>query len=197
MKTEFCPVLLMACILALFTALAWAMVVGAESGDGIACIGDSITSTPGGYADQLDADKYVWYHLADSITLIDTLPHNYEVIVIELGSHAVHGSDRLLAADSENLFRYYYDRLLDKVQQHAKTVIVLTIPWREWGPENRDLAQRYNRIIIQVAAKHSAEVVDAWSILEGCGLTCIGEDTVHPNATGHGLLIDALRDKIR
>lgn len=157
----------------------------------IAFIGDSITVQPGGYADRPGSERYVWYHLADAIVLLDTLP-TYDYLVIELGTHAVNGSDRLLAADDEQLFRYYYGRLIRKALKHGRRVIIINIPWTNWGPKKADLAQRYNAIIAEVAKIGKVRVVDAYGILESCGMDCIGEDGFHPNALGHRLLRFAL-----
>ena len=155
-------------------------------------VGDSLTSQSPGYVDFAGGgERAITYYLADSILFLEEAGR-YDRIVLELGIHAVRGSDRLYTADPV-LFRRRYGRLLDVALQHADEVIVVNVPWLDWGPANAEQAQAFNRAIQELASARGVRVVDAWSVMAACGSACIGPDGFHPNALGHQRIAAAVR----
>jgi GDSL-like Lipase/Acylhydrolase family len=158
------------------------LTLGTASTDNVGFVG-YVTAETG-----WQAQRYVWYHLADSIVRLEEVGKP-DIIVLELGIQALHGSDRLAGVDDE-LFRRYYGLLLDEATGRASTVIVVNIPWLDWGPEKAERAQLYNQIIAEQAAQYGAAVADVWAPMQTCGLACIGEDNFHPNDEGHRLIAE-------
>jgi hypothetical protein len=148
-------------------------------------IGDSLTGAEPGYTVQY-ADTAVVYFLA-STTLEDA--GYYQRIVVELGIHAVRhrGPDRKYR-DNPDLFRHDYAAMLDVAQKHTREVVVVNIPWLNWGPLRAEQAQEFNTIIQEECELRGIHVVDAWSLFSECGMECIGEDGFHPSQMGYDLL---------
>lgn len=151
-------------------------------------VGDSLTAANPGFA--VNGERAVTYHIADSILFLEEAGH-YDRIVLELGIHAVRGSDRLYALNPD-LFRRRYGQLLDVAQDHAQEVVAVNIPWLDWNATHADRARLFNAIIQGEAEARGIYVVDAWSIMEQCGLACIGEDGFHPNQEGYDRIRRAL-----
>lgn len=151
-------------------------------------VGDSLTSADPGFA--VGGEKAITYHVADSILFLEEAG-DYDRIVLELGVHAVHGSDRLYTLNPE-LFRRRYGQLLDTALEHADEVVAINIPWLDWGDLKAERARLFNAIIQGEAEARGVYVVDAWSIMEQCGLACIGEDGFHPNQEGYDRIRRAL-----
>lgn len=147
-------------------------------------VGDSLTQYPTGFAQ--GGERAVTYYLADSILFLEEAGY-YDRIVIELGVHAVRGADRLYD-DNLALFERRYERLLDTALAHADEVVVINIPWLDWGPENHGQAKLFNFVIEGLASERGVRVIDAWTLMETCGLACIGPDGFHPNQKGHNLI---------
>jgi len=131
--------------------------------------------------------RLVVYHVADGLWALDHLTARANVLIVELGAHAVVGCDHLVANDPA-LFERYYSALIERAQTIAPTVIVMTIPWLGWEGEAAKKAELYNGIINRVAQEAGVPVVDAWTPLRACGVACISSDGVHPNDAGHALL---------
>jgi hypothetical protein len=147
-------------------------------------LGDSLTMADPGYIGV--GERVVTYHLADSILWLEDSGYHGRV-VLELGIHAVHGSDRLYF-DNSDLFRYRYWQLLSAAREHSGEVVVLNIPWLDWGPEKYERAGEFNAIIQELAEGMGVCVVDTWKVMESCGLECIGDDGFHPNDLGYELI---------
>jgi hypothetical protein len=146
-------------------------------------VGDKVTLGVPGIA---QGEQGVMYHLADAILYLEEAGE-YNTIILGLGIHAVQGSDKPYAGHP-NLFRRRYARLLDTALGHGQRVIVVNIPWLNWIPEKTARAEKWNGIIQELAAARGVCVVDAWSILNDCGLACISGDGYHPNGRGYGLI---------
>jgi hypothetical protein len=154
-------------------------------------IGDSLTNAEPGYTMKY-ADRAIVYFLADAEAHLKDVGH-YQRIVVELGIHAVRhrGPDRQYR-DNPDLFRRDYAAVLDMAQRHSSEVVVINIPWLNWGPLRAQQAQAFNAIIAEEASKRSIYVVDAWSLFGECGMDCIGKDGFHPSQAGYDLLRHAI-----
>ena len=147
-------------------------------------VGDSLTMADPGYIGP--GERVVTYHLADSILWLEDSGHHGRV-VLELGIHAVHGSDRLYF-NNLDLFRYRYWQLLSAAREHSGEVIVLNVPWLDWGPEKYEKTKEFNAIIEELTGRMDICLVDTWKVMEACGLACIGDDGFHPNELGYELI---------
>lgn len=154
-------------------------------------VGDSLAAAVPGFAG--DAERMVTYHVADSILALQEVGR-YHTIVIELGVHATHGSDRLYATNPW-LFRRRYGQLLDTALEHGDNVIAVNIPWLDWDREHAGRAQALNDIIAEEAAARGVTLVDAYTPMERCALACIAGDGFHPNGRGYGVIAAAVGEK--
>lgn len=163
-------------------------------------VGDSVTSAEDSYA-VIASERYGWEmtrffypHFGDALALWNNIEaERPDIIVIEMGVHAIVGCDHLAGHDSE-LFRYYVGQVLDNALWTADTVIVVNIPWMNWGTILFKAPVSYNAIIADEAAARGVPVVDAWTAMLVCGQTCIGDDGFHPNTRGQVAIADALPD---
>jgi hypothetical protein len=163
-------------------------------------VGDSVTSAPDGYA-AIVSDRYGWDaarffypHFGDALTLWHSVrAQRPDIVVVELGVHAIVGCDHLPGNDAE-LFRYYVGRVLDSALWTADAVVVLNIPWMGWGTALVKPAMLYNAIIADEASARGVPVADAWTAMIECGQACIGADGFHPNAAGHEAIADSVPD---
>lgn len=150
-------------------------------------VGDSLTGTVPGYVELVGGgERAITYHIADSILHIQDAGY-YQRIVLELGIHGVHGSDRLYY-NNPDLFKYRYWQLIDSAREHAGEVVIVNIPWLDWNSAKSAKAQEFNALIDELAGRMHICVADAWGAMEQCGPPCIGEDGFHPNARGHELI---------
>lgn len=154
----------------------------------IVYVGDSLTQANPGYVQ--NGERAVTYHISDSILWIEESGH-YDRIVLELGIHAIHGSDRLYY-NNPDLFRRRYAQLLDTALSHAGEVVVINIPWLDWPAAKIERAILFNQIIKEECDQRGIYYIDAWTIIETCGLACIGEDGFHPSQAGYDLIRAAL-----
>lgn len=137
------------------------------------------------------------YHISDAILTLEELRYEGGLdfdngerlgeIVLGLGVHALQGSDKPYAGHPD-LFRRRYGRLLDTALGMGERVIAVNIPWLNWIDEKIPRSERWNGIIAEEAGQRGICVVDAWTVMYTCGMTCISEDGYHPNALGYELL---------
>jgi len=171
------------------------------SGPKVAFVGDSLTrgnqSTNNvGFAGMASrqlgwqAKRYVWFHLPQATERLSEVGHP-DVIVLQVGTHAVKGCDDLVTNDPAE-FRQYYGQLLDQAKQLAPRVIAINILWLNWGEKRAAKATAFNTIMQEEAAARGVPLVDAWTPSQACGLACISDDGIHPNDRGHQALADAL-----
>lgn len=166
----------------------------------IVYLGDSLTSAAPGYVGDT-GERVIVYHLADAILFLNDMPapatgQAPDVVVLELGIHAVHGSDRVYGCNYE-LFRRRYGQLLDAAHAAAAPrVVAINIPWLDWPANQAARARAFNAIIEEEAAWRMIPVVDAWSLLQDCGPACIGPDGFHPNQQGYDLLATAVGESL-
>lgn len=156
-------------------------------------IGDSYTLIKPGYVGNT-GERLVSWHVGDSILALQETPKYYYRVVVELGFHAVDGSDRAHHYDPA-LFQRRYGQLLDTALEHGYEVVAINIPWSpRWDEKPRKLkkANLYNQMVAQEAARRGVYVVDAWTLLYECGMQCICEDNAHPNQQGFDLIANAL-----
>lgn len=146
-------------------------------------VGDSLTLAEPGFVEHVDpdAERVVCYHLGDCI--VDWPTGKYDLVVVELGIHAVAECDHLPAQDMV-MFDRRYRRILDLATENADTVVVVNIPalWRVVPESERVLA--YNAVIAELAAEYQVPVADAYAVTFGC-TQCIGEDGFHPSPYGY------------
>ena len=174
----------------------------------VAFVGDSLTRGTGStglhgyagyYADATGGEttRFVRYHLADAIVLWDEVEAwEPDVVVLELGIHAIVGCDHL--ATQPDTFRRYYAMLLDLATATAPEVVVVDIPWMAWSAARAETAQRYNAIIQEEADERGATVVRTFNATEACGDGCLSGDGFHPNDAGHRMITDEiLRQSVR
>jgi len=150
-------------------------------------VGDSLTSATPGYVELVgEGERAITYHLGDSILYLQEAGYHRR-IVLELGFHAVHGSDRLYY-NNPDLFRYRYHQLIREARDHAGEVVIINIPWAIRWKEKEAKATEFNAIIADLADQMDICVADAWTVMQQCGLKCMDEDGYHPNERGYGLI---------
>lgn len=152
--------------------------------DNVMVVGDSLTLARPGYMVYVDpsADRLICYHLADC--LFDWPDGRYDLIIVELGTHAVAGCDHL-PAQNMTVFVQRYGAILERAQQSARSVVVVNIPALGWEDDEGDVrAQAYNEIIAKIAAGYDIPVADVYSVTVDCP-DCIGDDGFHPSERGY------------
>lgn len=139
-----------------------------------------------------------WQAAADSIRA--------DVIILEVGLNDI--GDHLACLD-ESEWAEAYGELLDDLQASGARVVAVNIFWAglpDWS-EHYAKARRYNGYIADEAAQRGVEVVDIWSLTDGC-LECLSVpedstpwppyhgDNFHPGDYGHQVIAEAIVDMI-
>jgi hypothetical protein len=134
----------------------------------------------------------------DLITAQKAAVRNRKLIIVEVGVHWA-------AVFDEAEFREAYGAMLDCLQGSGAVVVVGTIPWLGWAPDDAVFGQmsHFSEIIREEAAKRDLEVADLWAATVGredaisrpdqacfTGPTCHG-DNFHPGNIGHALIAEA------
>jgi lysophospholipase L1-like esterase len=109
--------------------------------------------------------------------------------------HRIEGNEATLlqsAMREITILREQMQKLNARTMRLNAAVVVINIPWLNWGPLRAQQAQAFNAIIAEEASKRSIYVVDAWSLFGECGMDCIGKDGFHPSQAGYDLLRRAI-----
>ncbi len=113
-------------------------------------------------------------------------PHS--LIVVELGAHSV--------IDDLSLTNYAYGvgygLMLDCLQSTGARVVVGTVPWLAWEPDDKlyKRAEEFSAINRAEAEKRGIPVADIWSLMLDRP-ELVAEDDFHPNDEGHRIVADA------
>lgn len=171
----------------LFVLVLLAGLPGAPSTYGrVRYVGDSLTWATPGYIEAAGGGNGVAvYYLANAVLYLEEAGHWTET-VIQLGSEAVSGADKLYNRNSE-LFDRRYRQVVDAAREHSSEVVIVNIPWLNWRADEAAKAQEFNDIIHGIAGEYGICVADAWAVMEACGADCIGEDD-RPNEAGYALI---------
>lgn len=158
-------------------------------------VGDSLTLARPGYVDVVnpDAERVVCYHLADC--LVDWPSGQYDVIVVELGIHAVAGCDHL-PAQSMDVFLERYAAILALAVRGADVVVAVNIPALWTDEDEIERVQAYNEAIAKLAAGYGVPVADVYSVTLGCA-ECVGADGFHPSSVGYERIGQVVRRAIQ
>ena len=118
-----------------------------------------------------------------------------KLIIVEVGVHWA-------AVFDDAGFRQAYGAMLDCLQGSGAVVVVGTIPWLGWAPDDPVYAEmsRFSEIIREEAAKRDISVADLWAATDGredalsrpneacfSAPGCHG-DNHHPGDIGHALI---------